>query len=50
MNGRTIPIPMTTIGIRLPPNSIDVIWVAASKPKVLGMDENAELYVFIFGF
>ena len=39
-HGRTIPIPIMTIGMRLPPNRIDVKWVAASKPQALGMVVN----------
>ena len=40
---RAIPIPITTIVMRLPPDGIDVKRVAASKPQALGMDANAGL-------
>jgi hypothetical protein len=33
----TIPIPITTIGMRLPPSKINAKRVAASKPEALGM-------------
>jgi len=36
-----IPIPITTIGMRLPHVRINVKRVAASKPKALGMVANA---------
>jgi hypothetical protein len=32
--------PLTTIGMRLPPDKIDVKRVAASKPQALGMVES----------
>ena len=32
-----IHIPITTIGMRLPPSKIDAKSVAASKPEALGM-------------
>ncbi len=38
--GRAIPIPLTTIGMRLPPNKTDRKRVASSKPKALGMVTN----------
>jgi hypothetical protein len=37
---KAIPIPMTTIGMRLPHDRINIKWVAASKPQALGMVEN----------
>ena len=37
----SIPIPITTIGMRLPPNRIVGKWVAASKPQALGMASDA---------
>jgi len=40
---RTIPIPITTIGMRLPHNRTDGERVAASKPQALGMVANARL-------
>ncbi|HCO96577.1 MAG TPA: hypothetical protein DIU00_22000, partial [Phycisphaerales bacterium] len=40
---RTIPIPITTIGMRLPPNRINGERVAASKPQALGMVVNDKL-------
>jgi hypothetical protein len=39
--GKAIPIPITTIGMRLPPKTIDTKRVAASKPQALGMVESA---------
>jgi hypothetical protein len=41
--GRTIPIQITTIGMRLPHDIIVEKRVAASKPKALGMDANDKL-------
>ncbi|HCO95060.1 MAG TPA: hypothetical protein DIU00_14095 [Phycisphaerales bacterium] len=41
--GRAIPIPIMTIGMRLPPNRIDGKRVAASKPQALGMVANDKL-------
>jgi hypothetical protein len=40
---RTIPIQITTIGMRLPHDIIVEKRVAASKPKALGMDANDKL-------
>jgi|GEM_PF-313653 len=40
IQGRAIPIPITTIVMRLPRNRIDGKRVAASKPQALGMVEN----------
>ena len=40
---RAIPIPITTIGMRLPPDRTDGKRVAASKPQALGMDANDRL-------
>jgi len=37
---KAIPIPITTIGMRLPPNRVVRKWVAASKPQALGMVMN----------
>jgi hypothetical protein len=41
--GRAIPIPITTIGMRLPHNRIDIKRVTASKPQALGMIANNRL-------
>jgi hypothetical protein len=53
---RAIPIPIMTIGMRLPPNRIDAKRMAASKsvlsevegPEALGMDANARLRLNTF--
>jgi len=37
---RAIPIPITSIGMRLPHSRVDKSWVAASKPQALGMVTN----------
>jgi hypothetical protein len=39
---RAIPIPITTIGMRLPPDRIVGEQVAASKPQALGMVANKD--------
>ena len=40
---KAIPIPIATIGMRLPPNRIEGKRVAASKPQALGMVANVKL-------
>jgi hypothetical protein len=55
---KAIPIPITTIGMRLPPNRIDGIWVAASKPvlgevegpQALGMAANTIVQLNTYSF
>jgi hypothetical protein len=48
--GKAIPIPITTIGMRLPHNIIDKKRVAASKPQALGMVANARGRLNTFSF